>query len=128
MCMYCEENEILKSANFCGSAKAQIIGYYLDIYGDEKKFNIFKRIYRPSFKINYCPICRKEVGRVIENYREIKFTEYVKHKGEPDWEIAWNKRMLELIDKDPTGGAKEKRLKNIRRWEEVKEKNAKRSD
>lgn len=65
---------------------------------------------------------------MIENYREIKFTEYVKHKGEPDWEIAWNKRMLELIDKDPTGGAKEKRLKNIRRWEEVKEKNAKRSD
>ncbi len=67
MCMYCEENEILKSANFCGSAKAQIIGYYLDIYGDEKKFNIFKRIYRPSFKINYCPICRKEVGRVNED-------------------------------------------------------------
>lgn len=63
-----------------------------------------------------------------ENYREIKFTEYVKHKGEPDWEIAWNKRMLELIDKDPTGEAKEKRLKNIRRWEEVKEKNAKRSN
>lgn len=78
--------------------------------------------------INYCMFCRKEAGRVNENYREIKFTEYVKHKGEPDWEIAWNKRMLELIDKDPTGGAKEKRLKNIRRWEEVKEKNAKRSD
>lgn len=27
-----------------------------------------------------------------------------------------------------TGGAKEKRLKNIRHWEEVKEKNAKRSN
>lgn len=32
------------------------------------------------------------------------------------------------IDKDPTGGAKEKRLKNIRHWEEVKGKNVKRSD
>ena len=76
----------------------------------------------------FCPMCRKEAGRVIEDYRKIKFTEYVKHKGEPDWEIAWNKRMLELIDKDPTGGAKEKRLKNIRHWEEVKGKNVKRSD
>ena len=46
----------------------------------------------------------------LENYKEIKFTEYVEHKGNPDWEIAWNKRMLELIDKDPTGGLKEKRL------------------
>ena len=64
MCMYCEENEIFKSANFCGSAKAKILGHYLDLYGDEKKFNIFKRIYRPSFNINYCPMCRKEAGRV----------------------------------------------------------------
>lgn len=64
MCRYCEENETLKSSNFCGSAKAQILGHYLDIYGDEKKFNIFKRIYRPGFNINYCPMCRKEAGRV----------------------------------------------------------------
>ena len=62
MCMYCEENETLKSANFCGSAKAKILGHYLDIYGDEKKFNIFKRIYRPSFKINYCPMCGRRLG------------------------------------------------------------------
>lgn len=61
MCMYCEENEILKSANFCGSAKAKILGQYLDLYGDEKKFNIFKRIYRPSFKINYCPMCGRRL-------------------------------------------------------------------
>ena len=64
----------------------------------------------------------------IKNYREIKFTEYVKHKGEPDWEIAWNKRMLELIDKHPTGGLKEKRLKNIKYWEKRKTENVKRSD
>lgn len=63
-----------------------------------------------------------------EDYKEIKFTDYVKHKGEADWEIAWNKRMLELIDKDPTGGYKEKRLKNIIFWEEVKKKSAERSD
>lgn len=63
MCMYCEENEIFKSANFCGSAKAKILGHYLDIYGDEKKFNIFKRIYRPSFDINYCPMCGRRLKK-----------------------------------------------------------------
>lgn len=64
----------------------------------------------------------------IENYKEIKFTEYIEHKGEPEWEIAWNKKMLELIEKDPTGGYREKRLKNIRHWEEVKNKSAERSN
>ena len=57
MCIYCNGKEKIQSINFCGSATAQILGQYLDIYGDEKKFNIFKRIYRPSFKINYCPMC-----------------------------------------------------------------------
>ena len=76
MCGCCEKNEKIKSANFCGSAKAQILGHYLDICGDEKKFSIFKRIYRPSFKINYCPICRKEAGRVNkeEVVQRLKFT------------------------------------------------------
>lgn len=60
MCMYCEKGKEIKSVNFCGSAKAKI-GHYLTIYGDEKKFNIFKKIYRPSFEINYCPICGKEL-------------------------------------------------------------------
>ena len=64
----------------------------------------------------------------IENYKEIKFTEYIEHKGECEWEIAWNKKMLELIEKDPTGGYREKRLKNIRDWEEVKNKSAERSN
>lgn len=63
----------------------------------------------------------------LKNYKEIKFTDYVKHKGEPEWEVAWNKRMLDLIDKDPTGGAREKRLNNIKYWEE-KRKNVKRSN
>ena len=130
MCKCCEEIEFLKEQEKNKNSK-----FYskIAIYGwRDGKRRIIKNAYfsytSRVFELNYCPMCRKEAGRVIENYREIKFTEYVKHKGEPDWEIAWNKRMLELIDKDPTGGAKEKRLKNIRRWEEVKEKNAKRSD
>lgn len=64
----------------------------------------------------------------IENYKEIKFVEYVEHKGEPDWEIAWNKKMLDLIDKDPTGGLKEKRLQNIEYWEKRKKEIVKRSN
>lgn len=125
MCEYCEKGKSMCNRNTkdlgieLDSGTAKLVAYTLDEFGWDISV---------SCDINYCPMCRKEAGRVIENYREIKFTEYVKHKGEPDWEIAWNKRMLELIDKDPTGGAKEKRLKNIRRWEEVKEKNAKRSD
>lgn len=125
MCMYCEKGKSMCNSNIkdlgieLHSGTSKLVAYGLDEFGWDISV---------SCDINYCPMCRKEAGRVIENYREIKFTEYVKHKGEPDWEIAWNKRMLELIDKDPTGGAKEKRLKNIRRWEEVKEKNAKRSD
>lgn len=122
MCKYCEKGKYIEER--AGD------NIFLEIYG--KHLRVIGRVLGiplgRDIIIEYCPMCRKEAGRVIENYREIKFTEYVKHKGEPDWEIAWNKRMLELIDKDPTGGAKEKRLKNIRRWEEVKEKNAKRSD
>lgn len=64
----------------------------------------------------------------LGNYKEIKFTEYVKHKGEPEWEIAWNKKQLELIDRDPTGGYKEKRINNIKYWETEMRKNAERSN
>nr|DAZ28031.1 MAG TPA: Rad50 zinc hook motif [Caudoviricetes sp.] len=62
MCEYCEGKKKLKSSNFCGSAEFQILGNYLDIFGDEKKFNIFKKIYRPSFNINYCPMCGRRLG------------------------------------------------------------------
>ena len=36
--------------------------------------------------------------------------------------------MLDLIDKDPTGGLKEKRLQNIEYWEKRKKENAERSN
>ena len=66
MCEYCEKRKILKSNNFCGSAKMIIsvssTGSILDIYGDENKFHIFKRIYRPRFDVNYCPMCGRELG------------------------------------------------------------------
>ena len=124
MCMYCEKGKSICNSNIkdlgieLHSGTSKLVAYGLDEFG----WNI-----SVSCNINYCPMCRKEAGRVNINYKEIKFTEYVKHKGEANWEIAWNRRMLELIDKDPTGGAKEKRLRNIKHWEEVK-KNAERSD
>lgn len=65
MCEYCEKSKLVKSSNFCGSAKMRILEgkefNTLDIYGDKKKFNIFKRIYQPSFDIYYCPMCRQKV-------------------------------------------------------------------
>lgn len=66
MCEYCEyhkkkKSKILTSCNFCGSAKMQILGKYMDIWGDEKKFYLFKKIYHPSFYINYCPMCGKRL-------------------------------------------------------------------
>lgn len=61
-CEYCKGKLILKSCNFGGSAKIQILGNTLDIYGNEKKFNIFKSIYRPRFEINYCPMCGRKLG------------------------------------------------------------------
>lgn len=67
MCQYCEKRKELRSCNFCGSAK-MIISVsenisILDIFGDEKKFNIFKRIYRPRFDINYCPMCGRKLTK-----------------------------------------------------------------
>lgn len=61
MCEYCKKNKKLKSNNFCGSATLIVSGDILDIYGDENKFNIFKRIYRPRFDINYCPMCGRRL-------------------------------------------------------------------
>lgn len=62
MCEYCERRKIIKSCNFCGSANLIVSGNILDIYGNEKIFNIFKKTYRPRFNINYCPICGKKLG------------------------------------------------------------------
>ena len=37
----------------------QIINELNDFHGgDEKRFQIFKKIYQPRFDINYCPMCR----------------------------------------------------------------------
>lgn len=67
MCEYCEKGKKVKSCNFCGSAKMKISVsnemQILEIQGDEKKFNIFKRIYCPRFDINYCPFCGKKLNK-----------------------------------------------------------------
>ena len=62
MCKYCDENVEFSSSNFCGSAKAQVIGNWLDIRGDKRKIKWLERIYQPSFYINYCPMCGKKLG------------------------------------------------------------------
>ncbi len=61
MCEYCENKKELRSCNFCGSAKLKILGRTLDIYGNN--FNMFKRIYRPRFDINFCPICGRKLTK-----------------------------------------------------------------
>ena len=62
MCEYCEKGKEIRSCNFCGGAKAIILVSddctILDIGGDENKFQLFKKIYRPRFDIDYCPMCR----------------------------------------------------------------------
>lgn len=62
MCKYCEKGIKFSSSNFCGSAKAQILGDCLNIYGDETKIKWFKRIYQPRFKIFRCPMCGRRLG------------------------------------------------------------------
>ena len=61
MCKYCDENVEFSSSNFCGSAKARILGNYFDVSGDKKIIKWFERIYQPSFRINYCTMCGKEL-------------------------------------------------------------------
>lgn len=66
MCEYCEKRKEIKSCNFCGSAKAVIVGAEIDIWGDKKKIGWFKNIYAPAFKINYCPMCGRKLSEVSE--------------------------------------------------------------
>ncbi len=61
MCEYCEKRKELKSCNFCGSATLSVSGKILEVQGNEKKFNIFKKIYCPRFDINYCPMCGRKL-------------------------------------------------------------------
>ena len=60
-CEYCEGKIKYRSSNFCGAAKLEILGRYMDITGDKEKFSLFKRTYKPSFRIYYCPICGKKL-------------------------------------------------------------------
>lgn len=62
MCEYCEKRKEIKSCNFCGSAKAVIVGIEIEIHGDKNKVRCFKHIYAPSFKINYCPMCGRKLS------------------------------------------------------------------
>lgn len=70
MCEYCEKRREIKSCNFCGREKAMIVGDEIDIWGDEKKISLFKNIYQPAFKINFCPMC----GRELSNCENDKHT------------------------------------------------------
>lgn len=74
MCEYCEQKKELKSCNFCGGAKLLIheVGFeddfgMLELCGEENKFQIFKRVYRPRFDIKYCPMCGKRLGKNSKN-------------------------------------------------------------
>lgn len=60
-CEYCQDNETLKSCNFGGSASLRIVGNIINIWGDKKKFHLFKKIYEPRFIIKYCPMCGKKI-------------------------------------------------------------------
>ena len=61
MCKYCDKKAELNSSNFCGSARARVIGRHLDIIGDKKIIKWFEKIYQPRFFINYCPMCGKNL-------------------------------------------------------------------
>lgn len=64
MCEYCEKQKEIKSYNFCGRAKARVCGDEIDIWGDEKKFRMFRSIYNPAFRIAYCPMCGRKLSEV----------------------------------------------------------------
>ena len=62
MCKYCEDGIELSSSNFCGSAKMMVGSNWLDVRGDKKVIKWLRRIYQPSFRINFCPMCGKRLG------------------------------------------------------------------
>lgn len=69
MCEYCEKdkrkNKVIKSCNFCGSAKMVVSVSdnmtILEVQGDKEKFSLFKTYYCPRFDINYCPMCGRKL-------------------------------------------------------------------
>lgn len=63
MCEYCEKRKEIKSCNFCGRAKARIVGAEIDLWGDKRKIGLFKDIYNPRFVIKFCPMCGRKLER-----------------------------------------------------------------
>ena len=61
MCDFCDKKTVISSCNFCGNAFMSLAGNVLDVYGHEKVFTLFKRLYRPRFEIDYCPMCGKKL-------------------------------------------------------------------
>lgn len=61
MCDYCDNHKELKSCNFCGAATMRLVGDTIEVFGDETKFRIFRRVYWPRFAVKYWPDVRKEV-------------------------------------------------------------------
>lgn len=39
------------------------------MWGDKNKIRLFKDIYAPAFKINYCPMCGKKTAITWYNFR-----------------------------------------------------------
>lgn len=72
MCKYCEKRKEIKSINFCGRAKARIVGADINIFGDSKKIRLFKNIYAPRFKINFCPMCGRNLNEETEKLAVVK--------------------------------------------------------
>ena len=62
MCDYCNKHKELLSINFCGRAKMRIIKNEVDIYDRSNTIKFFSRIYYPTFKINYCPMCGRPLN------------------------------------------------------------------
>ena len=66
MCDYCEKRKELTSCNFCGDGKMRIIKDELDLYEKHekgRKIKFFRRLYGPAFRINYCPMCGKQLRK-----------------------------------------------------------------
>lgn len=65
-------------------------------------------------------------GRGSSSGNNLSLGKYIKHKGEPKYEIAWRKQKIKQINNnktikdDPTGEYRERLEKQIREWENRK--------
>ena len=60
MCYFCNNKKKIKSCNFGGELKLQIIKDSMRLSGDSGS-KIFEKLFCPEFKINYCPMCGKRL-------------------------------------------------------------------